>query len=214
MCTQIALEEPVSAMGRSRKRHHSKKAHGADGRGPTADGNPEKREGDRGAVIRAILIFGGLMGLFYGLDYYFELESNKNFHVYLNKIASVTGQILGFFGTDVNVEGNVIWQGEFRVRVARGCDALEPSAAFIAAVLASPVAMRLKIPGVLVGTISILLLNLVRVVSLFLVGIHFRSIFDMMHYDVWQAAFIVLAILFWAVWVQWATRHAIKVEHA
>jgi hypothetical protein len=27
-----------------------------------------------------------------------------------------------------------------------------------------------------------------------------------MHYDLWQAAFIVLAIVAWAIWVQWATR--------
>ena len=88
----------------------------------------------------------------------------------------------------------------------RGCDALDPAAAFVAAVVASPVSVWMKVPGIVVGTLALLLMNLVRVVSLFFVGIHFPSAFEMMHKEVWQASFIVLAVLFWVIWVQWATR--------
>ena len=90
--------------------------------------------------------------------------------------------------------------------IVRGCDAIEPVAAFTAAVFASPVSFWLKIPGVVVGALALLLINLARLVSLFFVGIYFPAAFDLIHMDVWQAAFIVLAICFWAIWVQWATR--------
>ncbi len=43
-------------------------------------------------------------------------------------------------------------------------------------------------------------------VSLFFVGVYVPTVLDFMHFDFWQAAFIVLAICFWAIWVQWATR--------
>lgn len=204
-------------MGRSKKRRNPKKDIAADSGAPTnpsdSDGT-EKVAGGRGAMVRAVLVFGGLMGSYYILKECTDFTQGDLFQGYLNGIAKVAGGLLSIFGTDATVTENIIYQGQFRVQVAPGCDALEPSAAFVAAVLASPVAFRLKLPGVLVGTLTILLLNLVRVTSLFLIGIHFRSIFDMMHYDVWQAAFIVLAILFWAIWVQWATRSEAKVTHA
>ena len=52
----------------------------------------------------------------------------------------------------------------------------------------------------------LLLINLVRLVSLFFIGVYWPKALDVMHEDVWQAAFIVLAIVLWAIWVQWATR--------
>lgn len=92
------------------------------------------------------------------------------------------------------------------MQIVRGCDAIEPTAAFAAAVLASPVSLWTKLPGILVGTLILLFVNLVRLVSLFLIGVHWPRALDVMHEDLWQAAFIVLAIVLWAIWVQWATR--------
>ncbi len=200
-------------MGRSKKRQQPERSDGQP-EGAPDEASRDSGEGGRGSVLRAVLIFGGVMGLFYGVVEFFDLPSWGPFQAYLNFIAAVTGKTLALFGTEVEVIDNVVQQGQFRVKVVRGCDALEPSAAFIAAVLASPVAFKMKLPGVLIGTLTILFLNLVRVISLFLIGIHARSIFDMMHYDVWQAAFIVLAILFWAIWVQWATKPKLQVSHA
>ncbi|GAG21353.1 unnamed protein product [marine sediment metagenome] len=58
----------------------------------------------------------------------------------------------------------------------------------------------------IIGCSLLLVLNLVRIVTLYLTGLYYRSLFDMMHLDVWQAAFIVLAILFWAGWASWVGR--------
>ena len=40
---------------------------------------------------------------------------------------------------------------------------------------ASPPSVWMEVPGIVVGTLGLLLMNLVRVVSLFFVGIHFPS---------------------------------------
>ena len=116
--------------------------------------------------------------------------------------------------TNANASGTGIFSSGFSVRIVRGCDALEPTAAFVAAVLASPVVFRRKLPGLLIGVPSMLTINLGRVVSLFFIGIHFPSIFETAHYEIWQAAFIVLAVAFWAIWVQWATRDRRKKPEA
>ncbi len=53
---------------------------------------------------------------------------------------------------------------------------------------------------------SLLLLNLVRIVSLFYIQIHFPRAFEVMHIEVWQVLFIFLAIALWALWAWWAVR--------
>ena len=82
------------------------------------------------------------------------------------------------------------------------------SAFFIFAVLAWPVPVLWwrRATGLAVGTLLLLTLNPVRIVSLYYTGIYFPSAFEVMHLDVWQPAFIVLALFFWVMWVWWTSR--------
>ena len=92
------------------------------------------------------------------------------------------------------------------VEVVRGCDAMEPVALFVSAVLASPVSWGARAMAAIVGTAVLLTINLIRIISLFLCAVHWRSAFDIMHLDVWQALFIFLAIFLWALWAAWAVK--------
>lgn len=164
-------------------------------------------------VLRAVIIFGVLMGLFYAFVHTPKIEGGV-FEPYLGLIASTTGAIVNLFGYETTVVSTSVSSPVFSMEIVRGCDAIEPSAAFASAVLASPVSLWSKMPGVLVGTLILLLVNVVRLVSLFFIGVHFPKALDVMHEDIWQAAFIVLAIVLWAIWVQWATRGKRGEPHA
>ena len=83
---------------------------------------------------------------------------------------------------------------------------MEPAALFISAVLASPVSWGSRLLAAVVGTALLLTINLIRIISLFLCAVHWRSAFDVMHLDVWQALFIFLAIFLWAIWAAWAVK--------
>jgi len=155
--------------------------------------------------VRAILVFVVLLGLFYGFIHTPANETTA-FRPYLALLARVVGGILCLFGYDITITDTVVRAPQFSMEIVRGCDAIEPVAIYVAAVLASPVVLRAKLMGILIGIAGLLLINVFRIVSLFFVGIHYPSAFNMIHEGVWQAAFIVLAIVFWAVWVQWATR--------
>jgi len=151
------------------------------------------------------VVFVVLMGLFYGFVHTPANETTA-FRPYLALSARVVGGILGLLGYEATVAETVIHTPQFSLEIVRGCDAIEPSAIYIAAVLASPVGVWPKLPGVLIGTTALMLINLLRIVSLFFVGVYYPSAFNMIHEGVWQAAFVVLAIVFWGVWVQWATQ--------
>ena len=189
------------------------------GAGRRRGGQEPRTVGGRATVLRAIAVFILLMGAYYVVEYCFLLDG-KILESYLSLIASATGTILNLFGLDVIAQGKwILLQPEegttrsFGVEIVHGCDALEPTVAYLAALLASPVAFRRKIPGILIGVPVLLVVNMVRIVSLFLVGVYYRKALNVMHYDVWQAAFIVLAIVAWAIWVQWATREKAVQHH-
>jgi len=133
---------------------------------------------------------------------------------YLRGWAEVSASVLNVFGENARVYDSSISSNRFSVNIKKGCDAIQPTILFICAVLASPVALKPKIPGLILGLAFLMLMNLVRVLSLFYVGIYWNAAFEIMHHDVWQAVFIILSILAWGAWALWAVRKTIEPNHA
>jgi exosortase/archaeosortase family protein len=159
--------------------------------------------GRRRPIFRFVLVFGICVALFYLLSAT-AFFRERFFPWYLGVSAKATAAILTGLGQGASASGNRVASDRFSMLVERGCDAVEPTALFLSAVLASPVALRLKAPGLILGTLALALVNLLRLVALFLTGIYWRGAFEIMHVDVWQAIFIFLALLFWVVWALWA----------
>jgi exosortase H (IPTLxxWG-CTERM-specific) len=156
-------------------------------------------------ILRFVVLFGVCMGIIYALTAtsYFD---KKGWVPYLNLNARLSGSILEFLGRDVTVSGRSISSAGASIQVERGCDAIHPSALFVSAILAAPASLRRKIFGMLVGTTLLMMINLIRIITLFYVRLHRPDLFELMHAEVWQALFIFLAILLWIVWALWATR--------
>ena len=49
----------------------------------------------------------------------------------------------------------------------------------------------------------ILVANVARISSLFLIGVHMPEHFDQSHHFTWPVALIILAMLCWMAWVTW-----------
>ena len=64
------------------------------------------------------------------------------------------------------------------------------------------------------GTAVLMLINLVRVVTLYYVGVWWPRVFNVVHVDVRQAVFIFLAISLWVLWARWATLNRSEPSHA
>lgn len=120
-------------------------------------------------------------------------------------IARLSGVVLDVLGEDVRMSGTVIRSGRFAVNVRNGCNGVEAMIIFIAAVLAFPAPWRARLAGLALGTVVIQIVNLVRVVALFLTGAYFPRWFDSSHTVVWQTVVIGCAVL---LWLYWANRFA------
>ena len=161
-----------------------------------------------GRDLRFLVIFAVLMGIYYAATTTAAVKE-RFFPWYLTLNADASVVVLHGVGIDyVKRVHHGLNSSRGSINVERGCDAVEPTALFVAAVLASPVPWLSKLPAVLVGTLILAIVNVIRIVSLFLSAVYWRKAFDILHLDVWQAAFILLAILMWALWASWAVRRS------
>ena len=148
--------------------------------------------------------FGALMLLLYGL---LALPACDNvLYVYLEANAWLSNIILNVMGQHSHVTDVIISSPKFAMAIRRGCDAVEPTWLFCAAVVAFPVPWKRKIMGILAGIVILQLLNLLRIVTLYFIGIHFPGFFDAAHLEIWPTIFIIVAIVLWIGWMQWSKR--------
>ncbi|MEE8525899.1 MAG: exosortase H [Thermoanaerobaculia bacterium] len=121
-------------------------------------------------------------------------------------VARASGVTLDLIGQDVTMHGTVISNRRFGVNIKNGCNGVETLIIFTAAVLAFPTGWRQRITGLILGSLAIQLVNLIRVVALFLTGVYFRDFFDASHTTVWQTVVILFGVL---LWIFWANRFAV-----
>jgi exosortase/archaeosortase len=134
---------------------------------PAKDLTPTKSWFFRNApVLRFGLTFGAFMALYYVVTL-LPWTDGKLFPAYLRANARLSNTILHWFGQASVVAGATIRSPQFSITIKRGCDALEPSWLFCAAVVAFPAPWHRRLPGMLVGVLAILNLNLARIVSLY-----------------------------------------------
>ncbi len=163
-------------------------------------------------VLAFVVLFAVLMGVFYAITF-LPYVNVKVLPGYLRLNAQASVFVLNIFGENAKTVGASVVSNRFSVNIEHGCDAIEPSALFISAVLAFPASMMTKLPGLLAGTVALALMNLIRIVSLFYMGIFRPAWFEVLHIDVWQPVFVVLSLTFWIIWAWWATKPKVKTAH-
>ncbi|MFV2073786.1 MAG: exosortase H [Thermoanaerobaculales bacterium] len=117
-------------------------------------------------------------------------------------VARVSGAVLRLFGESATVNSCVVSSPRFAVTIYNGCNGLITSLIFISGVLAFPARWGAKVVGVFGGLLAIQLINLVRIVSLFYIGIYLPEFFNESHIFVWQSLVILAGISLWIVWAQ------------
>ena len=123
-------------------------------------------------------------------------------------IAVVSSILLNGLGQGTTVSGTTILGRCFSVNINNGCNGLEATLFLLAAVLAFPAAGRQKAIAAAAGVAIIQLVNLIRVISLFLIGCYRRDWFDAMHLAIWQTIVFAVAIFYFAYWTRRAAPDA------
>ena len=152
-------------------------------------------------VLFFVAKFGLLVVLLYVLLAIPFLERIQYSYYEIN--AWVCSLILNALGQGTHVTEVTIQSPNFAVAIRRGCDAIEPTGLLCAAILAFPGTLRSKFPGMMAGFVILQLLNLVRIVTLYLIGAHLPAYFSEAHVEIWPTLFILAAIVIFVGWKGW-----------
>ncbi len=158
-------------------------------------------------ATRFAVTFAAMSAVLFGL-YFFPYAENGGseawFTAYLAQYARLVGHTLGLVEPHVSVTGNVV-SGRFSMSIIKSCDGMEANILFCAATLAFPGSWRRKMLAVACGLVALVAFNVLRLCSLYYVGVYFPSAFEFAHFDVWPlliVAFALVDFLFVARWVQ------------
>ena len=166
---------------------------------------PQKTADQRRKNISALVFILGfivLMVIFY-LLYGNTVTDRLLFIPLANMYAWIAGKVLALIGYTNIVIGDIISSPHvFSVGVKKGCDAAEPMAIFMAGIIAFKTGIKEKLFGLATGLPILFVLNIIRIVTLYIAGIHFPNFFETMHLAVWQVIFILVAVILWFLWLQ------------
>lgn len=185
-------------MKRSKQKGQRKKAE------PSLKAEWQAWYASKSPIFRFGLTFGLALAFFYTLVSlpFFD----RMLYGYLEANAWLANAILRGLGQPTHVSEVTIQSPQFTMAIRRGCDAVEPTWLLCAAMIAFPAPWRHKLLGMLVATVLLQLLNLIRIITLYWIGIHLHDFFNTAHLELWPTAFIVVAITFFVLWKESSQR--------
>jgi exosortase H (IPTLxxWG-CTERM-specific) len=157
-----------------------------------------------------LLKFLGLLTLFF-LAVAPKPVNDKIVEPFTGVVAKIGGVACRLFGEPTRMEGTTIASPRFSVNIRNGCNGLETIFIFAAAVLAFPASWKVRCWGLVLGFLAIQAINIVRIVSLFYIGIFWPKLFEQSHQVIWQAVVILFGVVLWIVW---ADRYALPARPA
>ena len=115
--------------------------------------------------------------------------------------AAATGAVLGGIGMPaVRSEGVLRHAGGFSYEIYYRCTGLLAAGFLAGVILASPAPARNRWIGAGAGFALVLAVNLVRLVSLFVIGVRAPGLFHFAHVYAWEAVLVAVVAGFWAIW--------------
>jgi exosortase/archaeosortase family protein len=160
----------------------------------------------RFAIVFA-LVSATLLGVYY-YPYAAEGTAQHCIAAFLHRYAASAACLIRTFDPSVQVVGDEIL-GRFSLRIVRTCDAMDVEILLASALVAWPLRWSRRALAVAVGCALLYALNVVRIASLYFVGLHWPERLEVAHLEVWPAVMLVVAVgFFLAVTTRYGQPHA------
>ena len=147
--------------------------------------------------LRFGLRFAAVAALLFAIYAFpFELFGAKQdwLQGYLAAYARLAGGALGLVERGLVVDGTYI-QGRFAMQIVRNCDAADVNILFVSALLAFPGAWKVKAALLVGGMCALVAANVLRICSLYYVGVFAPQRFKVFHEEVWPLLLVVFTLL-------------------
>lgn len=152
------------------------------------------------ALVQAWLTLAGVIGVFLLLQPFLLAIG---FVRWANEVtAQLLALTLTLLGNPSSALGTLVRSELFSLEIIFECTAILPIVLFAAAVAATPTAKRAKLWALGWGLPTIVLFNLVRLVSLVYIGRLAPKAFEIVHLLIWQPFIILFALALWLLWLE------------
>jgi exosortase/archaeosortase family protein len=159
----------------------------------------------RGPAVRFALAFALLSGVLLGL-YYFPYSEQGPIRPwldgFLHRYAASAGFVIGWFEPHIHVMGQDII-GRYSLHIVKTCDAMDVTILLTSAIVAWPNPWKRRLLCAALGIALLFVLNVLRICSLYWIGLAFPSFFEVAHLDVWPALILLVSIGFFAAVALW-----------
>jgi exosortase/archaeosortase family protein len=156
-------------------------------------------------ALRYVARFVGIAGVLLA-TYYFPYDprglASALLRAYLASYAHLAGAVLALLDPSVHVHGADI-VGRYSLTFAMNCDAMDVYILFASALLAFPAGARARALGLAAGLAALVALNVVRIVSLYFVGVYFPRAFEFCHMDAWPMVIVLATCAGFLLWTRW-----------
>lgn len=121
--------------------------------------------------------------------------------------AQIAHRLLGFLGEASVIEGATFRShGEAIITVEPGCTGFDYSWFLVAAIAAFPAPILGKVIGIAAGVSALLALNILRVSSLYWIGVHRPEHFAFVHEQLWAVLLNLTTVSLMVAWIMWVNR--------
>jgi exosortase/archaeosortase family protein len=195
--------------GRKQRARRGDRGSGRGGVASAATGDRPPADGStRRAQLRFALTFVGVAAVLfavYAFPYAPHGPAARVFESYLSAYARLAGRLVWVFDRQASVAGNVI-EGRYSLRIVKTCDAMEANMLFLAAMVAFPAPWRRKLLAAAAGIVGLIVANVLRIGSLYLIGVYAPHSFDLFHAELWPPVLVAIALCEFLLLVRWIGR--------
>jgi exosortase H (IPTLxxWG-CTERM-specific) len=174
--------------------------------------------------VVSMLRFAVLFVVYLGTLFFLNVLKPVQDHVitpFTSGLAWICTSLIHLFDSAAQVSGKVISSGTgWAVSIEPGCNGVEAVIILASAVFAFPAPWKHRLIGFIAGFFAIQGLNVVRIISLFYIGLweHNKCMalppgtechttwFDWFHLYLWQALIILDALVVWLIWLRYLPR--------
>jgi exosortase H (IPTLxxWG-CTERM-specific) len=165
--------------------------------------------------------FASMFMLLLGVLFFLNVLGPVQQHVILpftSGLAWVCVELVHLFDASVTSSGNIISAPSgWAVQIVAGCNGVEAVIILASALFAFPAPWKHRFVGLALGFLAIQGLNIVRIISLFYIGLWERNAcvqgvechsvwFEWFHLYLWQALIILDALIVWLIWLRYLPR--------
>lgn len=116
--------------------------------------------------------------------------------------ARTLAALVGLANDRVAVQGTIVQDAHRRFDIVSDCTGVFPLLLFTAGVLATPAPWRRRGLAIALGALTLLALNQLRLITLWIVRGSAPEAFDFVHVYLWQPALLAAVVVGWLLWLQ------------